>query len=76
MPTEDDSPEGAAVARALEKPEAEDRGIPVEPPGNETARERAARIATLREQIAQGTYKPDARKLAAKMVDANLKRER
>jgi anti-sigma28 factor (negative regulator of flagellin synthesis) len=73
MPTENDSPE--AAARAVETPEADDSGVSTEGHGSETAEERESRIAKLRERIAQGTYKPDARKLAARLVDAHLGRK-
>jgi len=40
---------------------------------NVTRKERKARLRELREQIASGTYKPDAREVAAKILEASLR---
>ncbi len=42
-------------------------------PVNIDPEERQARLRELREQIASGTYKPDAREVAAKIVEASLR---
>lgn len=43
-----------------------------EPGSGESSEERALRIARIQKEIAAGTYKVDAAKLAARMVEAHL----
>ncbi|MGH9608136.1 MAG: flagellar biosynthesis anti-sigma factor FlgM [Bryobacteraceae bacterium] len=43
--------------------------------GSETPKQRALRIAQLRKEMAAGTYRVDAQKLAAKIVEAHRKQK-
>lgn len=50
--------------------------VPLEENSGENQDERALRIARLQKEIAAGTYQVDAAKLAARMVEAHLNREK
>ncbi|MGA8026059.1 MAG: flagellar biosynthesis anti-sigma factor FlgM [Bryobacteraceae bacterium] len=62
-------PQGTAAARA----KAVEFSAPATPTEEEPSDGREARIAELRKQVQDGTYKPDAAKTGAKIVDDQLK---
>ncbi|MGH9584508.1 MAG: flagellar biosynthesis anti-sigma factor FlgM [Bryobacteraceae bacterium] len=76
MPAGDNSREATGVARATDNREKPSAEVPLEPEPGETSEQRALRVARLQKEVAGGTYKVDGRKLAAKIVDAHLGKQR
>jgi anti-sigma28 factor (negative regulator of flagellin synthesis) len=85
MPPKNPSAEAVGTAPALSTEETnvpDDGQISVSEEGGEVvslhvlSEERQARLQELREQVASGTYKSDVREVAAKIVEASLRRRR